>query len=98
MPPTYMKNSVKIGSKVFYIDGENAETDKQSLALYVLNHWQEMPVVGYHLVPEHVETRTLYNPDRPNLHHVTLWKLKFMTSFTKMIENLIFFHHFFRVR
>jgi len=36
----------------------------------VLNHWQEMPVVGYHLVPEHVETRTLHNPDTPNFHQV----------------------------
>lgn len=82
-----MQNSVKIGSKVFNIDDESAKTDKQSLALYVLNHWQEMPVVGYHLVPEHVETRTLYNPDRPNLHQVIFCKIKFMKSFTKYIQH-----------
>lgn len=46
------------------------KTDRQSLALYVLNHWREMPIIGYHLVPEHVETRILYNPDMPNIHQV----------------------------
>lgn len=70
-PPIYMKNSVQIGSKLFNVYEHDTKTDRQSLALYVLNHWQEMPVVGCHLVPEHVETRTLYNPKMPNLHQVT---------------------------
>jgi len=68
--PIYTSNSVTIGLKTFHVHDENTESDRQSLALYVLNHWQEMPVVGYHLVPEYVETRTLYNPDMPNLHQV----------------------------
>ncbi|XP_060862010.1 fer-1-like protein 6 [Metopolophium dirhodum] len=70
--PIYTTNSVTIGLKTFHVHDENTESDRQSLALYVLNHWQEMPVVGYHLVPEYVETRTLYNPDMPNLHQGTL--------------------------
>ncbi|CAI6344527.1 unnamed protein product [Macrosiphum euphorbiae] len=70
--PIYTTNSVTIGLKTFHVHNENTESDRQSLALYVLNHWQEMPVVGYHLVPEYVETRTLYNPDMPNLHQGTL--------------------------
>ncbi|VVC37904.1 C2 domain [Cinara cedri] len=75
-PPIYMQNSVKIGSKQFYDPGENKNIDRQSLALYALNHWHEMPVVGYFLVPEHVETRTLYNPNMPNLHQVIYHKIK----------------------
>lgn len=69
-PPSYGKNSVIIGSKIFKMNNKITQTDRQSSALYVLNHWQDMPVIGYHLVPEHVETRTLYNPDIPNLHQV----------------------------
>lgn len=59
-----------IGSKQYYDPDKTIEIDRQSLALYTLNHWHEMPIVGYRLVPEHVETRTLYNPDIPNLHQV----------------------------
>lgn len=38
--------------------------DSENVALYALHHWHEMPEVGYHLVPEHVETRSLYLPDQ----------------------------------
>lgn len=68
--PIYKKDSVVIGFKTFYTNNPNIKNDKQSQALYVLNHWQEMPSVGFHLVPEHVETRTLFNPDMPNIHQV----------------------------
>jgi otoferlin len=68
--PIYTTDGVTIGPKTFHVRSENTETDRQSLALYVLNHWQEMPDIGYHLVPEYVETRILYNPDMPNLHQV----------------------------
>lgn len=65
-----MANGIMIGSKIFHIRNKIKKFDKQSMALHVLNHWHEMPIIGYHLVPEHVETRTLYNPDMPNLHQV----------------------------
>uniref|UniRef100_A0A2S2R2V1 Otoferlin n=1 Tax=Sipha flava TaxID=143950 RepID=A0A2S2R2V1_9HEMI len=71
-PPIYTENSVIIGTKIFNNGGKNIKADRQSLALNVLNHWQDMPVIGYHLVPEHVETRTLFNPKIPNIHQGTL--------------------------
>ncbi|NWI09605.1 FR1L4 protein, partial [Crypturellus soui] len=39
-------------------------------ALYVLQHWEEMQGYGYKLVPEHVEVRSLYNPENPGLVQV----------------------------
>lgn len=44
--------------------------DDEHKALYVLQHWEEMPGCGYKLVPEHVEIRSLYNPENPGLVQV----------------------------
>ncbi|NXG41350.1 FR1L4 protein, partial [Psilopogon haemacephalus] len=49
---------------------ENRSVDDEHKALYVLQHWEEMPGYGYKLVPEHVETRCLYNPENPGLVQV----------------------------
>ncbi|NXX77995.1 FR1L4 protein, partial [Urocolius indicus] len=49
---------------------ENWSVDDEHKALYVLQHWEEMPGYGYKLVPEHVEIRTLYNPESPGLVQV----------------------------
>ncbi|XP_038015240.1 fer-1-like protein 4 isoform X3 [Motacilla alba alba] len=46
---------------------ENLSLDVEHKALYVLQHWEEMPGYGYKLVPEHVEIRSLYNPENPGL-------------------------------
>lgn len=43
---------------------------EEHLALTVLNHWEEIPRVGCKLVPEHVETRPLLNPDKPGIEQV----------------------------
>ena len=52
--------------------GEMTQTNEH-LALEALKHWHEIPG-GSHLVPEHVETRTLYNSERPGIEQVRLWK------------------------
>ncbi|NXO02478.1 FR1L4 protein, partial [Rhinopomastus cyanomelas] len=49
---------------------ESWSVDEEHKALYVLQHWEEMPGYGYKLVPEHVEIRSLYNPESPGLVQV----------------------------
>ncbi|KDR12334.1 otoferlin-like [Zootermopsis nevadensis] len=41
-----------------------ARYNKEELALYAIRRWHEVPHVGHHLVPEHVETRSLFNPKK----------------------------------
>lgn len=43
----------------------NKDTIEEQMALNVLRRWQEVPRVGCHLVTEHIETRSLYNPSKP---------------------------------
>uniref|UniRef100_A0AAY4AWM5 C2 domain-containing protein n=1 Tax=Denticeps clupeoides TaxID=299321 RepID=A0AAY4AWM5_9TELE len=52
----------------------NRQTNEH-LALMVLKHWEDMPRVGCKLVPEHVETRSLNNPDKPGIEQgrIELW-------------------------
>ena len=53
----------------FNLPGLKKQTEEH-LALTVLNHWEEIPRVGCKLVPEHVETRPLLNPDKPGIEQV----------------------------
>lgn len=43
---------------------------EEHMALAVLQHWHEFPRIGCNLVPEHIETRPLYNPDKPGIEQV----------------------------
>uniref|UniRef100_A0A8C2UG31 Fer-1-like protein 4 n=1 Tax=Coturnix japonica TaxID=93934 RepID=A0A8C2UG31_COTJA len=67
----YRREEVKVGSKIFKVPPEvfpeGTEMDDEHKALYVLQHWEEMPGHGYKLVPEHVEIRSLYSPESPGL-------------------------------
>jgi len=49
--------------------GQKKQTDEH-LALTVLRHWEDIPRAGCKLVPEHVETRPLLNPDKPGIEQV----------------------------
>ena len=42
------------------------------VALEALQRWEEIPKVGCKIVPEHVETRPLYHPDKPGIEQVCL--------------------------
>uniref|UniRef100_A0A672UR72 Otoferlin n=1 Tax=Strigops habroptila TaxID=2489341 RepID=A0A672UR72_STRHB len=44
-----------------------ANRTDEHLALAVLRHWEDIPWAGCKLVPEHVETRPLLNPDKPGI-------------------------------
>lgn len=50
--------------------GQKKPTDEH-LALAVLRHWEDVPRAGCRLVPEHVETRPLLNPDKPGIEQVS---------------------------
>uniref|UniRef100_A0A8B9QYN6 C2 domain-containing protein n=1 Tax=Anas platyrhynchos TaxID=8839 RepID=A0A8B9QYN6_ANAPL len=69
----YRQEEVKVGNKIFKVPPEAFPEVTSSAswntfrALYVLQHWEEMPGCGYKLVPEHVEIRSLYNPENPGL-------------------------------
>uniref|UniRef100_A0A8C0VEA0 Otoferlin n=1 Tax=Cyanistes caeruleus TaxID=156563 RepID=A0A8C0VEA0_CYACU len=63
---------VKVANRVFTgpteIEDENGmKPTDEHLALAVLRHWEDIPRAGCRLVPEHVETRPLLNPDKPGI-------------------------------
>ncbi|XP_023661455.1 fer-1-like protein 6 isoform X2 [Paramormyrops kingsleyae] len=72
--PHFTHGRITIGDKVFvgktvFVD-EGAEDPVESyehLALKILHRWAEIPGIGCKLVPEHIETRTLYHKDKPGM-------------------------------
>ena len=50
---------------------------EENLALDVLKHWHEIRPAGCALVPEHVETRSLYNPEKPGVEQVRSFDVKY---------------------
>ncbi|XP_041832171.1 otoferlin isoform X7 [Melanotaenia boesemani] len=72
---------VKVANRIFMgpteIEDENGlkKQTEEHLALTVLNHWEEIPRVGCKLIPEHVETRPLLNPDKPGIEQgrIEMW-------------------------
>ncbi|RWS23651.1 hypothetical protein B4U80_09934 [Leptotrombidium deliense] len=73
--PEYWDDSIKVGkySFVFTSDAENPSAnplEKEQMCLAVLNNWKQ--AFGYALLPEHVETRPLYNSRKPGLQQGSL--------------------------
>uniref|UniRef100_A0A4W3JUH3 Fer-1-like protein 4 n=1 Tax=Callorhinchus milii TaxID=7868 RepID=A0A4W3JUH3_CALMI len=77
----YRPEEVKVNNKIFKIPNDllkknpKQEMSDELKALYVLQHWKEMPVYGVELLMEHVEMRCLYNPSNPGLSQgqVHMW-------------------------
>ncbi|CAL7945462.1 unnamed protein product [Xylocopa violacea] len=71
--PVYSQGKVTIGRKTFSLSNEeieyyvHAKGIEEHLALAVLHQWHAFPRIGCALVPEHVETRPLYNPEKPGI-------------------------------
>uniref|UniRef100_A0A4W6G201 Fer-1 like family member 6 n=1 Tax=Lates calcarifer TaxID=8187 RepID=A0A4W6G201_LATCA len=54
------------GKTRFMVEDQPVES-YEHLSLKILHRWAEIPAVGCKLVPEHIETRTLYNKARPGM-------------------------------
>ncbi|XP_067109609.1 fer-1-like protein 6 [Osmerus mordax] len=70
--PHFTPGKITIGDKVFtgktlFSDEEQTVESYEHLALKILHRWAEIPGVGLRLVPEHIETRSLYNKARPGM-------------------------------
>ncbi|RVE52196.1 hypothetical protein evm_003115 [Chilo suppressalis] len=80
-PPIYLECGTIIVNGVEYKDSDrdkiyvSASERKENICLTLLHQWHTLPVCGYRLVPEHLETRTLYNPEKPGYEHgkIQMW-------------------------
>nr|XP_061826902.1 fer-1-like protein 6 isoform X1 [Nerophis lumbriciformis] len=68
-------NKVFAGKTLFMQEDEEPTESYEHLSLKILHRWGEIPAVGCKLVPEHIETRTLFNKARPGMDQgqVQMW-------------------------
>uniref|UniRef100_A0A3B3DIV1 C2 domain-containing protein n=1 Tax=Oryzias melastigma TaxID=30732 RepID=A0A3B3DIV1_ORYME len=72
--PHFSPGRITVADKVFtgktlYMHEQPVES-YEHLSLKILHRWSEIPAVGCKLVPEHIETRTLFNKARPGMDQV----------------------------
>uniref|UniRef100_A0A3Q3KJI9 Fer-1 like family member 6 n=1 Tax=Mastacembelus armatus TaxID=205130 RepID=A0A3Q3KJI9_9TELE len=78
--PHFRPGRITVADKVFtgktlFMEEDEPVESYEHLSLKILHRWSEIPGVGCRLVPEHIETRTLYNKDRPGMDQgqVQMW-------------------------
>uniref|UniRef100_A0A669BLS9 Fer-1 like family member 6 n=1 Tax=Oreochromis niloticus TaxID=8128 RepID=A0A669BLS9_ORENI len=69
-----VSDKVFTGKTLFMHEDEPVES-YEHLSLKILHRWAEIPGVGCTLIPEHIETRTLFNKARPGMDQgqVQMW-------------------------
>uniref|UniRef100_A0A3B5BH22 C2 domain-containing protein n=1 Tax=Stegastes partitus TaxID=144197 RepID=A0A3B5BH22_9TELE len=77
--PHFRPGRIIVANKIFtgktlFMHEEPVES-YEHLSLKILHRWAEIPAVGCRLVPEHIETRTLFNKARPGMDQgqVQMW-------------------------
>lgn len=67
--PEYFPDRVLIAGMEFRDSSKISKDEnvKEKLALTVLNNFEKIQGIGYKLIPEHVESRSLYRKDRPGI-------------------------------
>ncbi|XP_023192514.1 fer-1-like protein 6 isoform X1 [Xiphophorus maculatus] len=78
--PHFSPGRIIVADKVFtgktlYMHDDEPVESYEHLSLKILHRWAEIPAVGCKLVPEHIETRILYNKARPGMDQgqVQMW-------------------------
>ncbi|XP_031355139.1 otoferlin-like, partial [Photinus pyralis] len=76
-PPVYTPGHVKVGRITVPVNVDEVDDLKimeERMALTILHKWQEFPI-GCYLTPEHIETRSLYNPEKPGMEQgkIEMW-------------------------
>ncbi|XP_065073914.1 fer-1-like protein 6 [Ochlerotatus camptorhynchus] len=75
--PTYFGSVVQLAGVTFHDETvlSTIEDIRERLALTVLKNFHKIPVIGCHLVPEHVESRSLFHSDHPGIEQgkLQLW-------------------------
>ncbi|XP_061580085.1 fer-1-like protein 6 isoform X2 [Cololabis saira] len=78
--PHFSPGRIIVADKVFtgktlYMNDDQPVESYEHLSLKILHRWAEIPAVGCKMVPEHIETRTLFHKDRPGMDQgqVQMW-------------------------
>uniref|UniRef100_A0A671Z1A9 Fer-1 like family member 6 n=1 Tax=Sparus aurata TaxID=8175 RepID=A0A671Z1A9_SPAAU len=78
--PQFRPGRITVAEKVFtgktlFMQEDEPVESYEHLSLKILHRWAEIPAVGCKLVPEHIETRTLFSKARPGMDQgqVQMW-------------------------